>query len=490
MSLSKSKYCDGIQCKKKLWLETFKPEVREEVDNESVFENGNKVGELARNLFKNHKDVSFNNNLNEMIKETNECLKEKNVVICEASFNYDNNFCSVDILKKDNNEYEIYEVKSSTGISDIYLDDISYQYYVLSNLGLNVKKCFIVYLNNKYYRKGELELDKLFNKEDVTLIAKDKFNEIEDNIKELNKSLSNKNEPNIDLGVYCSKPYDCEFFKYCSKHLPEQNIFNIRGLNFKKKIELYNKGIYKYEDVLKEKLKDDYREQVEFELYNLEDKINIENIKKFMKTISYPLYFLDFETYQESIPSYDGICPYMKIPFQYSLHYIEEKGGEVKHKEFLSEGGVDPRRLLAERLVEDIPMNKCVLAYNMSFEKNVIKKLASIYPDLSNHLMNIHDNIKDLMIPFKNRDYYTKNMFGSYSIKYVLPALFPNDPSLDYHNLDMIHNGSEASNTFADLDKFSKEELEKVRENMLKYCELDTYAMVKIYKKLDEIIEE
>ena len=180
----------------------------------------------------------------------------------------------------------------------------------------------------------------------------------------------------------------------------------------------------------------------------------------------------------------------MKIPFQYSLHYIEEKGGEVKHKEFLSEGGVDPRRLLAERLVEDIPMNKCVLAYNMSFEKNVIKKLASIYPDLSDHLMNIHDNIKDLMIPFKNRNYYTKNMFGSYSIKYVLPALFPDDPSLDYHNLDMIHNGSEASNTFADLDKFSKEELEKVRENMLKYCELDTYAMVKIYKKLDEIIEE
>ena len=273
MSLSKSRYCDGIQCKKKLWLETYKPEVREEVDNESVFENGNKVGELARDLFKNHKDVSFNNNLNEMIKETNEYLKEKNVVICEASFNYNNNFCSVDILKKDNDEYEIYEVKSSTEVSDVYLDDISYQYYVLSNLGLNVKKCFIVYLNNKYYRKGELELNKLFNKEDVTLIAKDKFNEIDGNIKELNKCLSNKNEPNIDLGVYCSKPYDCEFFKYCSKHLPEQNIFNIRGLNFKKKIELYNKGIYKYEDVLKEKLKDDYREQVEFELYNLKDKI-------------------------------------------------------------------------------------------------------------------------------------------------------------------------------------------------------------------------
>ena len=489
MSLSKSKYCDGIQCMKKLWLLTYKPEVREEVDNESVFDNGTMVGELARDLFKNHKDVSFNSNLNEMIKETNEYLKEKNVVICEASFNYDNNFCSVDILKKENDKYEIYEVKSSTEVSSVYLDDISYQYYVLKNLGINVKKCFIVYLNNQYYRKGELELDKLFNIEDVTLIAEDKFDDIGKNIKELNKCLSNKKEPNIDLGIYCSKPYDCEFFKYCSKHLPEQNIFNIRGLAFKKKIELYKKGIYKYDDILNEKIKDNYKEQVEFELYDLEDKINIGNIKEFMKTISYPLYFLDFETYQQSIPLYDDICPYMQIPFQYSLHYIEEKGGELKHKEFLSEGGVDPRRTLAEKLVRDIPINTCVLAYNMSFEKNVIKRLAISYPDLRDHLMNIYGNIKDLMIPFKNRDYYTKNMYGSYSIKYVLPALFPGDPSLDYHNLDMIHNGSEASNTFADLDKFSKEELEVVRKNMLKYCELDTYAMVKIYKKLDEIIE-
>ena len=126
----------------------------------------------------------------------------------------------------------------------------------------------------------------------------------------------------------------------------------------------------------------------------------------------------------------------------------------------------------------------------MSFEKNVIKYLAGLYPDLSSHLMNIHDNITDLMIPFKNRDYYTKDMHGSYSIKYVLPALFPGDPSLDYHNLEMVHNGSEASNTFNNLDKYSLEELKEVRKNMLKYCELDTYAMVKIYNKLNKIIEE
>ena len=470
MSLSKSKYCTGIQCEKKLWLSTYKNDVAEVVNNQAVFDNGVMVGNLAKELFGEHKNVEFNTDLSKMISDTNLLLKEDKVNITEASFNYNNNFCSVDILKKNGNKYEIYEVKSSTEISDIYLDDISYQYYVLSKLGLNVTKCAIVYLNNKYYRKGDLELDKLFNIGDVTDIVLDKQNEIEKNINRFNKCLDCKKEPNIDIGMHCTKPYECEFFKYCTRDLPELNVFNIRDFKKKKMFELYKKGIIKYEDVLKEKINDKYKEQMEFELYNLEDKINVENIRKFMSTTSYPLYFLDFETYQQPIPLYDGICPYMQIPFQYSLHYYESEDGKLLHKEFLSESGIDPRRKLAESLVNDIPVDTCVLAYNMSFEKNVIKKLAAIYPDLESHLMNIYDNMKDLMIPFQKRDYYTKEMYGSYSIKYVLPALFPGDPSLDYHNLEMVHNGSEASATFANLDNYSKEELEEVRKNILKYC--------------------
>ena len=259
-------------------------------------------------------------------------------------------------------------------------------------------------------------------------------------------------------------------------------------MNLKKKLELYKSGIYKYKDLLNTNINDKYKEQIDFELNNKEDKINIEKIKSFMKTLYYPVYFLDFETYQESIPSYDNQSPYEQIPFQYSLHYIDKENGALMHTEFLSESGIDPRRGLAEQLVKDIPYDVCVLAYNMSFEKTVIKKLATLYPDLSSHLMNIHDNIKDLMVPFKNRDYYTKDMLGSYSIKYVLPALFKDDPSLDYHNLDMVHNGSEASYAFYSLSSLSKEEQLVLRENLLKYCGLDTYAMVKIWEKLNEVV--
>ena len=176
---------------------------------------------------------------------------------------------------------------------------------------------------------------------------------------------------------------------------------------------------------------------------------------------------------------------YEQIPFQYSLHYIEK---ELKHKEFLAQAGIDPRRQLAEQLVKDIPKDVTTLAYNMGFEKGVIRKLAKLYPDLQEHLMNIHDNIKDLMIPFQKKQYYSKDMHGSYSIKYVLPALFPNDPSLNYKNLDLIHNGGEAMESFGELINKSKEEQEYIRERLLRYCELDTYAMVKIYEKLKEVI--
>ena len=125
----------------------------------------------------------------------------------------------------------------------------------------------------------------------------------------------------------------------------------------------------------------------------------------------------------------------------------------------------------------------------MAFEKTRIKKLASLYPDLSEHLMAIHDNMKDLMIPFQKRWYYTKAMQGSFSIKYVLPALFPGDPELDYHNLEGVHNGAEASNTFKLMAKMDPKTLEEYRHYLLKYCELDTYAMVKVLQKLYSVIE-
>ena len=487
MNLSKSKYCNGLQCKKMLWLYKNKPEEKEEVNNQSVFDNGNDVHEVARKLLGEDINIPFNEDLTQMIKDTKEVMKQEKVIITEASFSYENNFCSVDILKKEGNTYEIYEVKSSTELKDVYVDDVSYQYFVLTSLGLKVEKCYVAILNNRYVRKGKLDLNQLFKKIDVTDEVVSKQAQVKQMIKDMNKYMEQKKEPKDDIGIHCFKPYKCPFFKYCTRHLPESNIFEINEINVNEKLKLYVEGIVSLEDLLKEDISNEAKQHIEYELYDKEDYIDKKSIKEFLNTLSEPLYFLDFETFALPIPKYDGTRPYQQVPFQYSLHYIEE--GKLYHKEFLAESGVDPRKLIAESLVRDIPKNVPVLAYYMSFEKGRIKELAETFPDLKDHLMSIHDNIKDLIVPFKNRSYYAKGMHGSASIKYVLPAMFPNDESLNYKNLELVHNGDEAMNIYARLGEYPKEEQEYIRERLLKYCELDTYAMVKIYEKLKQIVK-
>ena len=487
MNLSKSSYCRGIQCKKMLWLEKNKPKEKQEQNNDRVLEQGNDIHEVARYLFGSHINIEYRENLSQMIEDTMNTIDSyKDVIITEASFTYKNNFCSVDILKKNNNTYEMYEVKSSTELKDIYINDASYQYYVLTNLGLKVTKVCLVHINSNYTRIGDLDLEQLFIKQDITKEVKDLQETVEKNIKEINEYVELK-EQSKDIDENCFKPYPCPFFKYCTKHLPEKNVFVLPKLQTRTKLKLYNEGIYDYKDLLNTNISDSYKQVIEYELYDKEDYIDKEAIKEFLNTLTEPLYFLDFETFQMPIPLYDYVSPYEQIPFQYSLHYIDKK---LKHKEFLAESGIDPRRSLAEQLVKDIPKDVTTLAYNMGFEKGVIKKLSNLFPDLKDHLLNIHDNIKDLMIPFQQKKYYSKDMHGSYSIKYVLPALFPNDPSLNYKNLDLIHNGGEAMASFQDLINKSKEEQTYIRERLLRYCELDTYAMVKIYEKLKEVIEK
>ena len=166
---------------------------------------------------------------------------------------------------------------------------------------------------------------------------------------------------------------------------------------------------------------------------------------------------------------------------------MKNENGELKHKEFLAEPGIDSRRELAERLVKDVPENACVLVYNKGFENGVIQKLAIQYPDLSEKLLKISENLKDLMLPFSRRMYYAKEMEGSYSIKEVLPALFPNDEILSYKNLEIIHNGTDAMSLYEGLEKKSKEEQEKIKKALLEYCKLDTLAMVKILEKLKQL---
>ena len=172
------------------------------------------------------------------------------------------------------------------------------------------------------------------------------------------------------------------------------------------------------------------------------------------------------------------------------MHIIEEEGAPIEHKEFLAEvDDEDFIRTFAESMISNLPEDGSVIVYNKSFESSVNRKIAELYPDLADEMARINHNMVDFMVPFKNRDYYMKEMEGSYSIKYVLPALYPDDPELNYDNLPLVHNGGEASETFVGLKSKSKEEQESIRNALLLYCGLDTYAMVKLWEKFIEVIQ-
>jgi hypothetical protein len=315
------------------------------------------------------------------------------------------------------------------------------------------------------------------------------------NIERFKKSAEEEIEPNIEIGMHCVEPYKCEYRAYCWKHIPKNSVFDIsrRTMHWDKQFDLYYRGLISYKQLLEsgEKLSNAARLQIETFFIN-KPVINKKAIRSLLDTLSWPLYFLDFETFQEAIPPFDGLRPYMQVPFQYSLHIQETPTVTPEHREFLAKEGTDPREELAVRLCADIPQNVCVLAYNMGFEKRCIKELAQWLEkheknDMIAHLLNIHDNIKDLMKPFQSRDYYSSELDGSFSIKKVLPALCPNDPELDYKKLDLVHDGSEAQTAYSDLAGKSPEERERIRTALLAYCRLDTLAMVKILEKLMNI---
>ncbi len=491
--LSKSKYLRGLQCHKSLWLlkeGKIKPKAPSE-SSQIIFDEGTRAGEEAQKLFPGGKLIEYKGStFDEKIAETKEWLASGESTIYEATFEFDDILVMVDILTKGRNGWEFYEVKSaakiyknkSTKVKDVYINDVAIQYYVLKGSGLDISSAFLVHINNQYVRQGPLEVNKLFSFADLTETAIKAQNEVVDELGTIREVL-NGGEPEIEIGVHCDKPYECDFKDHCwpDEILNGYTVFNISGLHDSKKFELYESGITKVEDVPdKFSLSGKQRLQVETELSG-EEIVDLEQINKFLNDLYYPLYFLDFETFTQAVPEWDRLRPYQNIPFQYSIHLIEREGEDPSHLEYLADESSDPRRGLVDRLIRDIPEGACVLAYNKSFEKRVVRDLAQQFPGYSDHLMDIHNNMLDLMVPFQKKHYYKKEMKGSYSIKNVLPALTLGSP---YSKMN-ISDGMKASISYKSLPSLKNlTKKEKIKRDLKTYCRQDTQAMVDVLECL------
>ena len=497
ISLSKSQFTRGLQCHKSLWLlkdGTIKPKAPSE-SQQTIFDEGTRVGEEAQKLFPGGKGIKFKGStFDERIELTKKYIASGITTIYEATFKFDDILVMVDILHQGGNGWEFYEVKSASdvyrkkkagGVKSVFLNDLAIQYYVLKGSGLDILSASLIHINSKYVRDGALEIDQLFSIADLTETVIGGQNDVSQELSKIRKALNN-DQPEIEIGIQCNKPYECDFKNHCwpDEILKGYSVFNVSGLNVSKKFELYASGIIEVKDIPNGfPLSDNQKLQVQVER-NGNTLIDQKEIKKFLGQLYYPIYFLDFETFQQAIPEWDGISPYQQIPFQYSIHYIEEDGGELFHKDFLAKEGSDPRKNLTEKLVQDIPEGVCVIAYNSGFEKSVIQKLAELLPDYSEHLMDIHKNALDLMLPFQKKHYYTREMQGSHSIKKILPALVPDS---SYDGME-IADGRQASSRYAELSFVDCSiEKEKIRCDLLKYCKQDTQSMVDVLECLKKV---
>ena len=481
--LSKSKYLNGIQCPRLIWIQINEPEKIPETDpvTQHIFDQGHLVGELAKKLFPEGIDIPTEN-FKRNISSTVDLLKERKPLF-EAGILAGNLYSRVDILYPIGEEgWDIIEVKSSTSVKDVHISDVAYQRYCCNQSGLNIRKCCLALINNQYVKDGEIDPEGLFNIHDVTDQVEEASVGIQDRIDGILEVINQETCPEMIIGPHCRDPYPCSLTE-CWDPLPEHNVFTLY-YGGKKSFEMYNSGIVTVGEIPDGyKLNDKQRIQQAC-VASGEPHIDGEAIHGFLSSLNYPLYYLDFETIGPAVPLFDGTRPYRAIPFQFSLHIVKEEESDPEHFSFLASGIDDPRPAFLADLKKVLGDSGSIITYNQGFEEGILKELALAFPEYNGWISQVRDRLVDLLIPFRKFYYYHPLQKGSASIKSVLPAL----TGKTYEGMK-ISDGQSASIayqvvTYGDVPEEVREE---VRADLEKYCGLDTEGMIWIIERLHDI---
>jgi hypothetical protein len=448
-----------------------------------VFDQGHMIGELAQQLYSGGIRLE-QENIGANLKETTASLKLRKPLF-EAGFSGNRLYCRVDVLNPSGGEaWDIVEVKSTNDVKDEQLYDVAFQRHCCQLNGVKINNCHIMHLNREYIKQGDVDPRQLFVTEDVTDRLAEFSDGMETSIAEMLAVIDSDECPETAIGRHCNDPYSCLLKEECWKHLPEHHVMTLYS---GKKLgeELIAQGILDISNIPEEiKLNDKQRIQKDCVICG-QPHIDTDEIKSFLKSLKYPLYFMDFETFATAVPIYDGTSPYQNIPFQFSLHVITKPGAMVEHYEFLAEGKDDPRPAFLSQLKQDIGPKGSILVYYAAFENSRLKELAVAFPEYQEWVEGVTERIVDLNVPFMDFSYYHPQQLGSISLKHVLPVL----TDLTYDGME-IGEGTMASLKFmeAAFGNISDVERQKIRIDLLTYCGQDTGGMVEILKKLQELV--
>jgi len=494
MYITKTDYLEYTFCRKNLWLKKHKPEIFESLElsdfEKKIIEEGNVADIEARNLFL--EGVLVDSQGRYAITDTNKYLKSKEKVIFQATFFEDDFYIRADILvyNKKLNAYELYEVKASNDVKrkapNNYVNDLAFQKNVIEKTGIKIYKAGVIHLNRHYRKKGEIDYNKLFVITDISEEVEEAQGKVKEEMKDIKKYLGMPEEKECEC-LYRGRSNHCTSFNYSNPEVPDYSVHDINriGLNKKLLYDLIDRRIFKLEDIDRTDMLTGAK-KAQYEAYmDKKPIINREAIAKTLSKLKFPLQFFDYEGFISAIPVFDNFGPYEQVPFQYSLHIMQENGA-VDHKEFIiTDTSDNPTLSLVKQMKKDIDPSKSTIVWHMNYEKDRNKKLAELHPEYKDFLEEMNDNIFDLKTIFSKNYYVDYRFKGSASIKNVLPVLIP---ELSYDSLN-IRKGDQASERWEKMihPETNKEEKGKIKKDLLEYCKLDTWAMLEIYNYLMEI---
>ena len=448
--LSKSTFLYGCQCPLRLWLHKYQPALKDSIDEEQqqVFQQGTDLGMLARDLFPGGVDASPPDYFQYAVsvKKTAEYIAAGKKVIYEAAFQYNGLLCAIDMLVKQPDGWYAYEVKGSTKVKEVFIQDAAFQYYVITGAGLELKQMSLIYLNNQYIRKGLLQLEQLFTTTPITMEVKQLSEFIQEKTNALLQVVANKMlAPSIAPGEQCTRPYTCDFFTHCN------------GVQ-STAVEIPSAPI-----------------------------IQKEKIREWLGNIRYPVYYMDFETWMDAVPPVDGCWPYRQVCFQYSVQVEQNAGAPPKEFTYLAERKTTPIVDFIESLLQVLGKEGSIVVYNASFERTRLLEFVKDNPSLEASINAIVSRMIDLMDVFRKKYYYLPGMGDSYSIKWVLPAIFPD---MKYSDL-VIANGMDAAAAFQQLSaETDSAKITAIQSALRTYCALDTQALFNITQHLQKLVKE
>jgi len=478
--LSKSRILSGLQCERRLWLESWRRDLLDiDATQQRRFDIGNELGELARELYGPGVLVGHVDNVPAALAETASLLSQRKVppVIFEAAFSHDGVVVRADVMRRVRGGWDLIEVKASTSVKDYYLNDCAVQAYVLEGSGISLKGIRLAHVDSSFVYTKAGDYRGLLVEEDVEASARERMAEVPGWIRTFRRMLG-REEPAIATGKHCHEPFECSFFDHCKGQEPADAEYPLWILPHRGKLAdaLAEEGYRDLRDVPLQRLEKPLHQRVHQATTSGHPFLD-KAVRAICCKLHYPRYFLDFETIDFAVPNWVGTRPYQQVPFQWSCH-VQRRDGSLDASGFLDLSGQSPVRPFAKSLLKTLGKRGPILVYNQAFEASRVKELAAMLPDIGQHLLALIDRMVDLL-PIARDHYYHPAMKGSWSIKAVLPTIAP---ELTYDSLEEVGDGGEAQQAYLEAiaPQTTVERRGILEQALLRYCGLDTLALVRL----------